>query len=447
MRNHNAFPALTAQIALACCLVTLTYIFTLNDGTPGTYYPQVLLAYAPLLYGINRLFLRHERSLLTVVVLNGALWTALTVSVCVLEWTSGATALITAAAFALCVTVRGACLAVEGIRLRSLILTLDLTSLLLVVFIAYLSACGKSVLWAIPIAAGFAASVLGMIANRMGRPLGGREWGLIGGAFLLITLAVLLLVGVAAAPVGQGLVALWSLLLRAGRLLLKLAGQFLLFLLSLLPDSKYDTPEALFPMPEIVEQETPDPENPVILLILFVLLALLLAAFLVWCLRQLSRLRIGGTRRRVAASRHGRSRPSLWSALKQLFAARLRQLRMLRFLRRHRDQPAGLYFILVRRCRMGPWHKRPGETPREFLTRLQSCAREDPQLEQALRALIPLVDQALYAPSSSPASVPQAGLICRRIGRAVRGQFVRDAVSRLRGGLTRLTGKKRSPAA
>ena len=40
--------------------------------------------------------------------------------------------------------------------------------------------------------------------------MGGREWALVGGAFLLITLAVLVLVGVAAAPVGQGLVTLWT---------------------------------------------------------------------------------------------------------------------------------------------------------------------------------------------------------------------------------------------
>lgn len=449
MRNRNAFPSLTAQFALACCLVTLTYMVTLNTGATGAYYPQVLLAYAPLVYGIDRLFLRRERSLLAAVLLNGALWATLTGSVCVWEWQNGVAALVVAAAFSLCVTVRGARLAAEGIRLHSLILTLDLTALLLVLFTAYLSAIEESYLWALPIAAGFAASVLGMTANRIGRPLGGREWCLIAGAFLLITLAVLLLVGVAAAPVGQGLVTLWNLLVSGVNFLLALLWRFLLFLASLFPDSTYeDLPaDSAFSMPELGEEETMAQANPVLQVVFFVLMAIVLAGLLVWLLRQLSRLRVGGQSGRARTSRHVKTRPSLWRALKKLISFWLQQLRILHFLRRHRDQPAGLYFILVRRCRMGPWHKRPGETPREFLTRLRGCACDDCALEQALQDLIPLVDQVLYAPLSSPAPFPQSALIRRRIGRAVRRQFAKDTAFRLRKGIAQFTEHGKSTAA
>ena len=96
---------------------------------------------------------------------------------------------------------------------------------------------------------------------------------------------------------------------------------------------------------------------------------------------------------------------------------------------------------------MGPWHKRPGETPREFLTRLHGCAQEDGALEDALRQLIPLVDQALYAAAPCAASVPHAALIRRRIGRAVRGQFVRNTTQRLREGLGQLTDQRKTPTA
>ena len=84
MGNRQFFPALTSLFALACCLATLTYLITLNAGITGAYYPQVLLVYAPLLYGINRLFLRKERSMLSITALNGGLWIALVASICIL---------------------------------------------------------------------------------------------------------------------------------------------------------------------------------------------------------------------------------------------------------------------------------------------------------------------------------------------------------------------------
>lgn len=447
MDNRHTFPALTSQFAMACCLMTLIYMVTLGEGTPEIYYPQVLPVYAPLLYGVNRLFLRRERTMLSTALLNAALWAVLMISICVQEWSGGLASLIAAAVFTLIITVRGACLAAEGTSLRSLILTLDATALLLVLFTAYLAAFGKSYLWSLPIAAGFAASVLGMTANRIGRPMGGREWGLVGGTFLLITLAVVLLVGVAAAPVGQGIVALWTLLVRAVRLIMHLLWRFLLFLAALFPQRTYEElpPEPAFTPPEI-SQEALGEGNPVVVILFLVVLAALLITMLVWLARQLSRLRIGG-QRRTKRVLHSRTRPSLWGALKRLFAAHRQKLRMLRFLHRHREQPVGLYYLLVRRCRTAPWHKRPGETPREFLARLQVSAQGDQALEQALRELIPLVDQALYAPAPCRTSFPRAALIRRRIGWAARRQFVRDAAGALREKLARLTGRGSSPAA
>ena len=107
MGNRQFFPALTSLFALACCLATLTYLITLNAGIMGTYYPQVLLVYAPLLYGINRLFLRKERSMLSITALNGGLWIALVASICILEWDSGIAALVFAAIFTLIATNQG----------------------------------------------------------------------------------------------------------------------------------------------------------------------------------------------------------------------------------------------------------------------------------------------------------------------------------------------------
>ncbi len=120
MDERHPFPGITAQFALACCLVTLTYVFSPDPGTVRAYYPQVLLAYAPALYGINRLFLRRDRSLLALVALNGVLAAALLLSLSLLWEPEGMAALLVAAGFGIWVTVRGALLAAEGITLRGL---------------------------------------------------------------------------------------------------------------------------------------------------------------------------------------------------------------------------------------------------------------------------------------------------------------------------------------
>ena len=80
---------------------------------------------------------------------------------------------------------------------------------------------------------------------------------------------------------------------------------------------------------------------------------------------------------------------------------------------------------------MAPWHKRTGETPREFLLRLHSAAKEDLSLSAALEELIPDVDQAFYAKKGSGQSFPQSKLVRRRVGASARRQFLRDALARL----------------
>ena len=98
---------------------------------------------------------------------------------------------------------------------------------------------------------------------------------------------------------------------------------------------------------------------------------------------------------------------------------------------RNRNTPRGLFYLLIRRCRMGPWHKRRGETPREFLLRLRRSTGGDPELAAALDELIPAVDAALYAPSVQADRIAHARLIRRRIGASVRRQFIRDSLERL----------------
>ena len=206
----------------------------------------------------------------------------------------------------------------------------------------------------------------------------------------------------------------------------RLLGQLILFLASLLPapetDGAYQMEMENPAIPQI--QETVRELSPGVLMVLTAAGIILALVLLTLILRALSRLRIGGTRR-VKAPRARTGRPSLLEGLRLLWAAWRRRIALLHWLRRHRQTPDGIYFLLVRRSRKAPWHKRPGETPREFLSRLKAAAESDSDLRNALEALMAAVDAALYAPSPQTVTLPQADLIRRRMGAAVRRQALR----------------------
>lgn len=255
-------------------------------------------------------------------------------------------------------TILGAQLAMEPPKLSYLILCLDLSLVLLVLFTGYLSLTGASALWSLSITAGCAAAILGIISHRTGSQIGARGWGIVALMFLVIFALVWLLVSFAAAPAGQGLVALWNAVVAGVKFLGNLMWKFLLFLCSLIPMGEQGTlpPESgAVSLPEVAQESME--ANPAVLLALAILCAALLLVLLVWILRQLGKLRIGGKPAQPAAAAPLRRRISLWAGLKRLLASWCRRLYLRIYLWRIRDMPAGVYYCLVRRCRSGPWRK------------------------------------------------------------------------------------------
>ncbi|MBU5627227.1 hypothetical protein KQI82_09940 [Oscillibacter sp. MSJ-2] len=420
MREKHTLSALTTLFSSACIFCTLYYLMTLGERTPAAYYPQVLMIYAPVLYGLNRAFLHREHTMRSFTLLNVSMGTALFLSVLLSGGESGWVSLLFVGIICLWLTILGAQLAMEPPKLSYLILCLDLSLMLLVLFIGYLSLTGASTLWSLPIAAGCAAAILGIISHRTGSQMGARGWGIVALMFLVIFILVWLLVSFAAAPAGQGLVVLWNAAVAGVRFLADLMWKILLFLCSLIPmggQGELSMEPGAVSLPQAAQESLE--ANPAMLIVLAVLCGALLLVLFVWVLRQLGKLRIGGKAARPAAAAPLRQRVSLWAGLRRLLAAWRRRLHLRIFLWRIRNMPAGVYYCLVRRCRSGPWRKKAGETPRDFLLRLQRGA--DPELYAALNDLIPAVDESLFG-LSAPQPVPQARLIRRRVGTAVLRQ-------------------------
>ncbi len=432
MDNRQVFHAAAAQLTLGCMLASFYYLMVLQGDGVGWFFPAVLLPGGPVLYLLDRLFLRKPRSMLALVGLNAGLAAALCAASCALDGWFGFSTFIFVAAFVLILCGKGAAFALKPPTIKDLLLLLDGSLVLLVVVAAFLSLTGQPLYYGIPGICGAAAALLNVVVIRGSRPLGTREGLFLGGAFAAVFGGMTLLTG-AAAPLGRGLAALWNGLGELIGAVFNALYRLLLYLTPPAPEYTEEAQSAAASLPA-AEEAPPTEPSPLVNAILLAIVGLAVVAGALWLLRGLSRWKLGGRKAAAAAAPARRSRPAFGEALRALLARWRTALRTRRWLRRHRDTPAGVYFLLERRCRRSPWHKRPGETPRQFLTRLAGYARDDEQLCADLARLIPAADAALYgaAPLSQPALADSARRVRRRIGRTVRRQALRAAAARVR---------------
>ena len=66
-RQNEIVSSLSVQLSMACIFCTAVYCFSEAEGL---LFPAALIPYAVALYGGNRLLLRRERSLRTLVLVN-----------------------------------------------------------------------------------------------------------------------------------------------------------------------------------------------------------------------------------------------------------------------------------------------------------------------------------------------------------------------------------------
>ncbi len=433
MLDTRSFSSVATQFVLACDLTAFYYLMTLRDGAVQWFFPQTLLLFGPLVYGVNRLFIRRERTLRGVFFLNVLLAVAYLVGYLWLEEWKGPAALIFTALFTAWMVGNGGWLAFHPLGLREALLYLDGSVLTLVIFTAYTASTGTELIWSVPVLCGFAASILNVTVCRAGHSLNGRSLAVLGAAFGSIFLVMSLLLGVVAAPAGEGLVALWGVLTGGVQAVLRGVYRLLLAIAALFPDPEPSTGQPLWDGSGNFNLELPvQEEDPAVPLVIVLLFLVLLAGLVVWILAQMGKVKLGRGAVKEESSAQHRERPSLWRGLCTLVAswAEFAQFRI--FLWKNRSTPRGMYCLLVHRCRMGPWRKRPGETPREFLLRLAQCVKEQPDIVNAMEELARDVDAALYGRGTENKRVERSDLIIRQIKASLRRKFVRELLAKLR---------------
>lgn len=431
MSDSRSFTCGISQFALACNLTTVFYLLTLNDGPPGTIFPRVMLLYAPLLYWINRLFLRRERTMLSLTLLNGVLVCLVLTAHLLLDPWRGFASLVFTAAFLLWLSVRGCRFALSGAPIRGTLLTLDCSFLLLLVFTGYSAILGWDGRWSIPALCGLAASIVAAASSRSPKSRNARGWLAVGAAFALLVGAIWLFTQFMAAPAGSAFVSLWTLITSGIHAVKRLLLGLLTYLLSLLPNADPgELPSYEIPDFSSLEESAIQEASPIAGTIVLAVLIGCAAALLIWLVRRMGKLRLGRVQKKTADHKLHRDRTSFLKGILRLLSSFAAGVRFRFRLWRNRNTPAGLYFLLVHRCRRAPWHKRPYETPREFLLRMAGTARSDEELSAALKRLAVETDAALYSGHTGPSVLAYAPMIRRKIGTAARKQFLSDLLPR-----------------
>lgn len=430
MAEKHTLSSVAMQLAIACDLCTLSFFPTMNKGLTLSWYPFVLLPFSLLVYFADRLLLRRERPLAALIGLNTLLAALFAAAVFFLDRPEGLIGIASLLFFSCSVSVSAGQFSLIPPTLHMQIVALDLTAALLLIFTGCLSVLNLSFFWALPVCTGCACALIGVISRRVSRRLGRRDWSLLLLVFSALSALLLFLVHFVAAPAGQGFLSLWKALVRAVKFILLLFWNIFVFLLSFMPEPEGGSSELPAPPEMLVPAEAELGGSPIVAVLMLCLLAA--AAILMLCLllAKMGKLRIGGrTSAPNTASPH-RQKISLWRALRRLLSDWKHRIRTRLFLWKHRNTPEGLFYTLVRRFRVGPWRKKDGETPREFLTRLRAGAGEDASLTAALDELIPAVDAALFSPAHPRQDFPHAALIRRRIGGAAQRQYLQEHLSK-----------------
>lgn len=420
MNEKHTLGAVCKQVSMACCVGAMNFLLNAGEVMETYYFPMSLLVYAPLLYFLDRLLLRRERSMQYLIILNTVAAVAYFLSVCFLADWEKFIGLLFIGLISGWLSLQAGQLAQKGPELQELILCLDCSVALLVIYAAYAVAEGSWDVRGVPAVAGVAAAILGVISRRLNRPLGLREWCFVAVAFSGMFGVMWVLVTFVAGPAGGGLVALWNGALAVAKWLSGLFFRLLVFLLSLLP-----TPEGEL---ESMEQDamnimSPDnmlrEEDPAVMVTVLIIAAVAIITFVLALAWKLRRLRIGGEKKEKT-KKPQRQRVSLRKGLLRLWQRWVKALRQRLFLWKHRDTPQGLLYLLLRKCRKTDLRHQAGETPREFLLRLSQCCGQRDDLSASLTRLATAVDARLYGPAPHWQPLPEGGKIRRGMTAVLR---------------------------
>ena len=411
-----------AQAAVIYAVMGAAY---LSNGTMSGYFPAVLIPYALALYGLDLVFLRKQRPLAALALLNAVPGIALVASVLISRSPEGLTQGVMLTMLCAVVTVLPArnCLKAPG--LSSLLLWVDLNAagLVLVAAVLAINDIASGAVWCLPSAAGLLCALYGLGSLRRNRA--GKLRGLTAAVLIGLLLLTLILTVWFAEPLGKGITAAWQ---GFGGLMTGIWNrieQFMEALAALIPQDEFEEAASIAETGLPNTADYADSSGKAMGYLLFYILTAgvilaAIAALLVFG-KNLVTKKVGAA---TPARQRGQA-PRLWEALRRQTEELRKKWQLRRFLAENTGNSAGLYFRLEGVCRQTALARRKGETPAAFLLRLSkldySGEKGMPEAGFDFPLLIRETDRTLFCPGSEPAELPFARELLAAVRRKARG--------------------------
>lgn len=389
MKYGNKFSGLMMLCGIASILYGAQLLFSLDEVSVGLHHCLWLFLYSPALYLFNLIFLRRERTVLQTVIVNGAILIFVLLILFFLLGYGGKTQAMVTLCFYLFITYYSVRLNLTDPRENHLILTLDISVVILIILVTVINAMDLSFRLAIPLAAGTVCSLLGLMCFRIHSlklwivPLG----------LLLCLIVVYSGLLLLAKSIGGFLATVFRGIFSALQYIGVQIERLLRYLTSFMKTESYEEISGdTFGIPSGAMETAQKFQDGMGTVIGLIILAFLLFVFIM-ALRIVGKSGIGGKKLTSNFQRSNQA-PSFWIAFRNMIRTFGEKLHYFRLVIIHRKTPWGLYYMLLAITGKGSFGQKPGETPREFLRRLSERL---PTTGPELLAQIPTIERALFS--------------------------------------------------
>ena len=430
--SRNKFSAglllAAARSAILCCGI---FLISLRNGSTGNVFPLSLIPYTVAAYLYNRLILRKDRAMTTLIWANLILLAAYFTAVCLLQPWKTFKGALAALVLTGALTAAEAKDNVDPIGLHNVIIAVDISFLNLAVSMAVLFSVEYSAQWSLCAIAGAISAFAALLSYRLdGLSRAGRIGVLSVGAAagLVITFAASQRF---ASSVGKAIVAAWNAVLSALGFAAEYIERFFLWLASFAPEIEGDIEFDPFEGIKLPAEEEM-PSAPDLTWLFYVLLVCAAVAVLIYVIKKKPRASVRG---RASAVKISSESLGLRYALRRLFEKLRRSFALAGALRKKRRTAAGVY-LRISKCAVRP---QIHETAREYLTRLSAHECVGETEKAALLMLADAVNRQLYSRSVDEdfsrfgeLRFFKARLRLRLFGKRLRDAFSRDAAAAVR---------------
>lgn len=394
MRNDNFAGSFFFIISTACCYASLFGIFLEREGFDVSVYPACIIVYLPVIFILNYLLLKKERSISFLGIFNGIFTAGLAAVSFVFCGADGFVGICVRIFACIAITYYAVSLVVKSPSLSAYFVVLDISVFLVILAYAvdYFGTYVKSTPEIAIFGAAFA--LIGLINTRMGNVFGFRGFCIAASALAGLGALAWLFAKHVAGFAGGIITGAFNGLLKAAGFVLKLVERALLWFFSLfpVPDEEFD-PDGGMEIINIAGAAEEEAESSGAALIVLIVGLILLAAVFFFVFRKL---KIGGVKLSSAAANNKKG-ISFFDALKRAFKNLSEKIAVIWLLAVKRKTVTGVYFRLERFYSKSALKRRIGETPREFLTRLKAVNSADPEYSSAFDELIEKTELAFYS--------------------------------------------------